>query len=243
MSSLMPPQRMTCSPNQSVSPAAAKVVLMTPARVAPTPCAYASAVRSACPDGFWYTATSAGTPLPSLKTSRMRWPGAFGAIITTSVSAFGLTSPKWIENACATRSVRPFPKNGAIFSNASLWCWSGTRSATTSALRAASAVSRTVNPSRSAFSHDFEPAARDRKSTRLNSSHRTISYAVFCLKKKNQGLTLPAEGLASRIEFWKKVFTQYGEDDVIIQDRIHVNIIYAVATRSDQSARIAAVQQ
>src|SRR5207248_2003210 len=27
-------------------------------------------------------------------------------------------------------------------------------------------------------------AQRDRKSTRLNSSHRTISYAVFCLKKK-----------------------------------------------------------
>src|SRR5216683_3729464 len=27
--------------------------------------------------------------------------------------------------------------------------------------------------------------ARDRKSTRLNSSHDQISYAVFCLKKKN----------------------------------------------------------
>src|SRR5207248_11168598 len=27
-------------------------------------------------------------------------------------------------------------------------------------------------------------AGEDRKSTRLNSSHRTISYAVFCLKKK-----------------------------------------------------------
>src|SRR5256885_12853136 len=27
---------------------------------------------------------------------------------------------------------------------------------------------------------------RDRKSTRLNSSHLVISYAVFCLKKKNQ---------------------------------------------------------
>src|SRR2546427_5232792 len=27
---------------------------------------------------------------------------------------------------------------------------------------------------------------RDRKSTRLNSSHSQISYAVFCLKKKNQ---------------------------------------------------------
>src|SRR5256885_8333352 len=28
-------------------------------------------------------------------------------------------------------------------------------------------------------------ATRDRKSTRLNSSHLVISYAVFCLKKKN----------------------------------------------------------
>src|SRR5437764_11141699 len=28
------------------------------------------------------------------------------------------------------------------------------------------------------------PAPLDRKSTRLNSSHRCISYAVFCLKKK-----------------------------------------------------------
>src|SRR5689334_23740517 len=28
-------------------------------------------------------------------------------------------------------------------------------------------------------------ALRDRKSTRLNSSHSSISYAVFCLKKKN----------------------------------------------------------
>src|SRR5437764_6053978 len=29
-------------------------------------------------------------------------------------------------------------------------------------------------------------ARRDRKSTRLNSSHRCISYAVFCLKKKKK---------------------------------------------------------
>src|SRR2546426_2708176 len=29
-------------------------------------------------------------------------------------------------------------------------------------------------------------AARDRKSTRLNSSHLVISYAVFCLKKKKK---------------------------------------------------------
>src|SRR5256885_13191310 len=30
------------------------------------------------------------------------------------------------------------------------------------------------------------PGTRDRKSTRLNSSHLVISYAVFCLKKKNK---------------------------------------------------------
>src|SRR5690625_5843535 len=30
-----------------------------------------------------------------------------------------------------------------------------------------------------------EAALKDRKSTRLNSSHVAISYAVFCLKKKN----------------------------------------------------------
>src|SRR5690625_3410481 len=34
------------------------------------------------------------------------------------------------------------------------------------------------------FAHYAGPAALDRKSTRLNSSHVAISYAVFCLKKK-----------------------------------------------------------
>src|SRR5438552_14660689 len=33
-------------------------------------------------------------------------------------------------------------------------------------------------------------ADRDRKSTRLNSSHQIISYAVFCLKKKKTNSTL-----------------------------------------------------
>src|SRR5437870_11547821 len=35
-------------------------------------------------------------------------------------------------------------------------------------------------------------ALRDRKSTRLNSSHVAISYAVFCLKKKTINITAPA---------------------------------------------------
>src|SRR5438445_3710352 len=33
---------------------------------------------------------------------------------------------------------------------------------------------------------------KDRKSTRLNSSHANISYAVFCLKKKTRSVDLPA---------------------------------------------------
>src|SRR5258707_6012031 len=33
---------------------------------------------------------------------------------------------------------------------------------------------------------DEQIAVRDRKSTRLNSSHANISYAVFCLKKKTK---------------------------------------------------------
>src|SRR5260221_8928995 len=35
--------------------------------------------------------------------------------------------------------------------------------------------------------HLLHGEGRDRKSTRLNSSHTVISYAVFCLKKKKKG--------------------------------------------------------
>src|SRR2546426_5910206 len=41
---------------------------------------------------------------------------------------------------------------------------------------------------------------RDRKSTRLNSSHLVISYAVFCLKKKNRRILLPGSRSPSRSE-------------------------------------------
>src|SRR5437773_8442739 len=37
---------------------------------------------------------------------------------------------------------------------------------------------------KSSLRDDFVAKQKDRKSTRLNSSHITISYAVFCLKKK-----------------------------------------------------------
>src|SRR3712207_8481216 len=37
------------------------------------------------------------------------------------------------------------------------------------------------------------PVPEDRKSTRLNSSHANISYAVFCLKKKTKSTNLSSQ--------------------------------------------------
>src|SRR2546421_7085430 len=44
------------------------------------------------------------------------------------------------------------------------------------------------------------PGVPDRKSTRLNSSHDQISYAVFCLKKKNKHTHQPTR-LSSRAPY------------------------------------------
>src|SRR5699024_11924793 len=43
-----------------------------------------------------------------------------------------------------------------------------------------------LTPSRRGTVRSHKLTVRDRKSTRLNSSHVSISYAVFCLKKKKE---------------------------------------------------------
>src|SRR5258708_19419003 len=60
--------------------------------------------------------------------------------------------------------------------------------------------SRLLNPTVQKLIDTYYPkiGLRDRKSTRLNSSHQIISYAVFCLKKKKHHhsphhLPLPAQ--------------------------------------------------
>jgi len=58
-----------------------------------------------------------------------------------------------------------------------------------------------------------------------------------------QSMELPSEGLESRIEFWKKVYTQYGQEDVIIHDRVHVNLIYDVAAKGEQASKVSAVEE
>src|SRR5256886_6135581 len=73
----------------------------------------------------------------------------------------------------------------------------------------------------------------DRKSTRLNSSHILISYAVFCLKKKNK---------LGYVRRWKKEFTLRRilnnltictsfRDSTTAQARIHVR--YSIVSVQD----------
>src|SRR5438477_9805182 len=45
----------------------------------------------------------------------------------------------------------------------------------------------------------FHYEVRDRKSTRLNSSHMSISYAVFCLKKKTKPVNMSTWGYGCRM--------------------------------------------
>src|SRR5438105_11245401 len=59
-------------------------------------------------------------------------------------------------------------------SQSTIATWSTSPASSTQCRRTASTISPTVS------------ATSDRKSTRLNSSHEWISYAVFCLKKKKQ---------------------------------------------------------
>src|SRR2546427_6845816 len=70
-------------------------------------------------------------------------------------------------------------------------------SSTSPALRSrlATAHTSTMGPPSGGASSSWKRTTRaieneDRKSTRLNSSHSQISYAVFCLKKKNDEMNL-----------------------------------------------------
>src|SRR5580700_9324467 len=65
---------------------------------------------------------------------------------------------------------------------------SGSKICGTSRRRSKSALCRTTSASKVCRR---ESSSRDRKSTRLNSSHVEISYAVFCLKKKKKQKTQP----------------------------------------------------
>src|SRR2546427_8626273 len=57
--------------------------------------------------------------------------------------------------------------------------------------------SRNAEERRRAASISTRGKCKDRKSTRLNSSHSQISYAVFCLKKKKKQKTTNTEAITT----------------------------------------------
>src|SRR5205807_4972966 len=63
--------------------------------------------------------------------------------------------------------------------------------------------------------HFAEIGPLDRKSTRLNSSHLVISYAVFCLKKKkfNKQMSLPLnEAKTDIVSLYTFIITRYASE-------------------------------
>src|SRR3989454_3632062 len=65
-------------------------------------------------------------------------------------------------------------------------------------LAAGEAHALAVSPSSLTRYSTLAAAISDRKSTRLNSSHLVISYAVFCLKKKNKERHARARGVTAQ---------------------------------------------
>src|SRR5207245_9554933 len=83
--------------------------------------------------------------------------------------------------AAPSTEIYPLSLHDALPISELLWsrcrCWSSASTSLTSPPRKEQAPGRWRTPC-------VLSRTRDRKSTRLNSSHGSISYAVFCLKKK-----------------------------------------------------------
>src|SRR6187402_2136188 len=53
---------------------------------------------------------------------------------------------------------------------------------------------------------------------------------------------LTSEGLEQRVDFWKKIYTQYGKDDIVIHDSFLVNLIYDVADDDSYPEKMVSLQ-
>src|SRR5437773_11735817 len=95
-----------------------------------------------------------------------------------------------VRNPATRRSVVVLPQPDGPSSATSSRGFTSSRRLSTAATPPYRLVSpRSVTPGMARSSVLGAQEVPDRKSTRLNSSHITISYAVFCLKKKKQQQT------------------------------------------------------
>src|SRR3712207_6916879 len=100
---------------------------------------------------------------------------AAGALAMSGISQFGPTSG---ATAAATDTYRQLNLFGDVFERI--------RADYVEEPDDADLIESAINGMLSGLDpHSSFLNAKDRKSTRLNSSHANISYAVFCLKKKN----------------------------------------------------------
>src|SRR2546428_1557080 len=102
------------------------------------------------------------------------------ALSTRSRCAVFCTS--MTKSSTAFRSSRVVISARLMF--ASAWVMAAETLANMPGLSRVRVVILTDTVERCAISQSTSTTSRDRKSTRLNSSHDQISYAVFCLKKK-----------------------------------------------------------
>src|SRR3712207_7606585 len=97
----------------------------------------------------------------------------------------------WSSDVCssdltwkyATSPSTTWPRTSSVWNHSMLRTVSD---ALRTAVRMASSTLVGLLPTTSVSRYTWLLIAADRKSTRLNSSHANISYAVFCLKKKNK---------------------------------------------------------
>ena len=78
--------------------------------------------------------------------------------------------------------------------------------------------------------------------TRFRIVATLISVFAVVSVARAEDTKLPVQGLEQRVDFWKKVFTQYGKDDLIIHDGFYVNLIYGSASQSDVRSKMSDVR-
>src|SRR5438034_8798726 len=81
-------------------------------------------------------------------------------------------------------------------------------------------------------------ASGDRKSTRLNSSHTVISYAVFCLKKKKKRIHKKMQIRYRKNKLHSDAYTNTGTMHATIDDKIDAELSHNTQQVSIHAARI-----
>src|SRR5687768_8480945 len=108
-------------------------------------------------------------------------PGGRGGAASGPASGVAIVADRWWQAQNARKSLKVVWNEGPVASQSSAGY-----AAQAQQLSATRASQKPAGGGQTADIGDVDAAFADRKSTRLNSSHGYISYAVFCLKKKKK---------------------------------------------------------